>query len=214
MIAAAALLVAATFHAQEIWRLDNLKTIGGHGVTVYGKPSVVRVDGGAQAVHFDGVHDGLLVDGNPLAGASAFTIELLFCPEEGGNEAQRFFHLEDANNRRALLELRANGKGGWWLDAFLRSILTPGLKGLTLIDPTHVHPTGKWYWLAMRSDGRHLAAFVNGVKELEGEHALTPFAAGKISLGVRQNLVYWFKGSIREVRFHREALADDKLQKP
>ena len=36
--------------------------------------------------------------------------------------------------------------------------------------------------------------------------------AGKTSLGVRQNLVYWFKGSLREVRFHPVALASAALQ--
>jgi len=38
-------------------------------------------------------------------------------------------------------------------------------------------------------------------------------SAGQISLGVRQNKVYWFKGGIREVRFHSAALTPENLQR-
>ena len=55
--------------------------------------------------------------------------------------------------------------------------------------------------------------YLNGVKELEGPGRFVPFAKGKISLGVRQNKVFWFRGMIREVRFHDAALGEDKLQR-
>ena len=38
-------------------------------------------------------------------------------------------------------------------------------------------------------------------------------AAGQVSLGVRQNKVYWFKGGIREVRWHATALKAEQLQR-
>jgi hypothetical protein len=55
--------------------------------------------------------------------------------------------------------------------------------------------------------------FIDGTPELEGRVTFGPMAPGRTSLGVRQNLVYWFKGSIREVRFHHTALAASDLQR-
>ena len=48
---------------------------------------------------------------------------------------------------------------------------------------------------------------------MENSGQFTEFGEGQISLGVRQNKVFWFKGGIREVRFHREAIAADQLQR-
>ncbi len=206
----AAVAFSTSARGQEIWRLDNLTKIARHETTIVGHPRLVEVDG-MKAVAFDGAHDGLFVSAIPIAGAKAFTIEVLIAPD-GGPEAQRFFHLQDANGRRALIELRTDGKTNWWLDAFLYPKVEDSNRGLTLIDPKRVHPLGHWYWVAMRYDGRHMADFVNGVKELEGELEFAPFVDGKVSIGVRQNLVYWFKGAIREIRFHREALPEAKLQ--
>src|SRR5262249_1100456 len=111
---------------------------------------------------------------------------------------------------RTMVETRLDGKGSWWLDTFL---LWKGT-GKALIDPQKVHPTDKWYWVALRYDGKMMTSFVNGEKELEGEIAFGPApAAGKVSLGVGQNKVFWFKGAIREVRFHGEALAPAALQR-
>jgi len=42
-------------------------------------------------------------------------------------------------------------------------------KGTPLIDPKHVHPTGQWYWAAVRFDGKHMTHYINGVKELEAD---------------------------------------------
>ena len=50
-------------------------------------------------------------------------------------------------------------------------------------------------------------------KELERAAKFERFGPGQTSLGVRQNRVYWFKGAIREVRFHDEAVAVEKLQR-
>lgn len=210
-ITAAGLLLGSSLHAQTMWRVDDLKQLGGNAVSVVGAPRVDTIDG-RKAVVFDGVDDGLFVPSLPLVGAKTFTIEMLIRPE-GGNHEQRFLHIQDTAERRALLELRADEKGGWWLDAFLRSDIANYPKGLPLIDQKLTHPTDRWYWVAMRFDGKRLASFVNGVKELEGETGHVPFSEGKTSLGVRQNLVSWFKGAIAEVRFHPEALPDEKLQR-
>src|SRR5262249_15739867 len=56
-----------------IWNLDNLELIGGHKVTVVGKPRVIETDRG-KAIEFDGKGDGLIVSANPLAGLKEFTV--------------------------------------------------------------------------------------------------------------------------------------------
>lgn len=58
-----------------------------------------------------------------------------------------------------------------------------------------------------------MTSFVNGVQELDREAAFGPMTEGRLSLGVRQNKVYWFKGGIREVRWHATALKAGELQR-
>ncbi len=208
------LLLVTGVPAQEIWRLGNVTRVGAHVATPVGAPRVVEdVDGnkGRSAVRFDGVQDGLFLPVLPLAGSKSFTIEILFRPEEGGPEAQRFLHLQDRAGARALIETRLSGKGTWWIDTFLFAAGAP--RGLALIEPKHAHPTNRWYWAALRYDGTTMAHFVNGTKEMEGAVEFGPFGEGETSIGVRLNKVHWFKGDIAEVRFHREAVTEAKLQR-
>jgi len=191
--------------ATVVWTVDNATNIGGHATEVVGVPQA-----GAGAVVFDGAHDGVFVPAIPLAGAAQFTIEILFFPAEGGPSAQRFFHLQDVADWRVMIETRLDGKGGWWLDTYLGS---PN-GGTALIDPKRVHRTDQWYWAAVRYDGKIMAHFVNGEQELAaGGVKFGPLGTGKISLGVRQNKLFWFKGAIREVRFTPAALPAEKLQR-
>jgi hypothetical protein len=207
---AVALILAGALRAGEIWRLDNLEKLGGHAVTLEGAPRVTEMDG-SKAVVFDGAKDGFFLSAIPIKGAKTFTIEILFWPAEGGPAEQRFVHLQDEGGARAMIETRLDGKGKWWLDTFLLPAGTQ--RGVALIDAKLVHPTNQWHWAALTYDGKMMTHYVNGVKELEGAPAMTPFGEGKTSLGVRQNKVHWFKGAIREVRFHAEALAPEKLQR-
>jgi hypothetical protein len=55
--------------------------------------------------------------------------------------------------------------------------------------------------------------FVNGTEEASGELSFAPLGSGRVSLGVRQNQVSWFKGCIRELRISPIALAPEALQK-
>jgi len=191
-----------------IWKLNETSQFGGHAAEVVGAP---RID--ADATRFDGKADGLFVPALPIAGAKNFTIEVLPQPAEGGEAAQRFLHLQDVNGARALLELRTNGQGGWWLDTFLLTGIPAAEHRMVLIDPQQVHPVGKWYWVALRHDGVRMAHFVNGQKECEALVDFVPFVEGQTSLGVRQNKVSWFKGAIREVRFAPSALPESQLQR-
>ena len=162
-----------------------------------------------KAVHFNGATDGLFVSVNPLEGLSQFTVEVLFKPEAGGPAEQRFLHVQDGPGSRALMEIRLTD-AGWALDTFLRSENTGSQ--CPLLDRAKLHPADRWTWVALVYANGHMAHYIDGLKELEGNVAFPPMAAGQISLGVRQNKVYWFKGGIREVRFHAEALAPGALQ--
>jgi hypothetical protein len=204
-----ALVLAPALGAGEpaVWRVDNPGRIGGHApAEVLGTPRAA--DG---ALEFDGVKDGLILGENPLAGWKEFTIEVLFHPAADGPAEQRFLHVQDEAGSRALLETRLDERG-WWLDTFLWQAGTTA-RGLALIDPARVHPAGRWHWVALRYDGAVMTSFVNGVKQLEGAYALAPMGPGRVSLGVRQNKVHWFKGRIREVRFHPRALPAEELQR-
>jgi hypothetical protein len=191
-----------------VWTLDNAASIGGHQPTVLGAPRFVDAGVGPAAC-FNGKDDGLIVPAIPIAGWSQFTIEVLFRPDADGPEAQRFVHLQDERESRALFEIRLTPDGQWCLDTFLLS----GTNRLPLIDRGKLHPAGSWHWAALVYDGKQMAHFVDGTKEMEGEVAFAPMTTGQTSLGVRLNRVYWFKGCIREVHFSPTALGPAQLQR-
>jgi hypothetical protein len=184
------------------WLVDNLTSVGGHAVTVEGTPRVVPTPVG-NAVEFNGATDGLYIEANPLEGLKQFTVEILFEPAVDGTEEQRFLHVSqnDADNR-ALVELRLAPDHTWCLDTYLRM----GPPGLTLIDRNIRHEAGAWHTVALTYDGQTMTHYVDGKKELEGPVAFGPLGPGRVSIGVRQNKVSWFKGRIRQVRITPSAL--------
>ena len=189
------------------WVVDNLTTIGGHAVSVVGTPRVVTTGIGA-AVEFNGSTDGLFVDANPIEGLAKFTIEPLIEPAADGPPEQRFLHLsETGSENRLMMETRLLPDRSWCLDTFLRH----GEASLTLIDRQLTHPAGGWHAVALVFDGKTMAHYVDGVRELAGDVAFKTLGAGRTSIGVRQNLVSWFKGRIRLVRFTPEALPVARL---
>ena len=62
-----------------VWRLDNLKKIGGHKVEVLGNPQIIKTNKG-KAIFFDGIDDGIFINSNPIEGAKEVTIEAIFRP--------------------------------------------------------------------------------------------------------------------------------------
>jgi hypothetical protein len=207
----AALIGSLTAAAAEpkVWRLDRTAQVGGQATEVLGAPRVIAEAGGA-ATWFNGASDGLLVPVNPLAGLAQFTVEVLFWPAADGPAEQRFLHVQDGPGTRVLIETRV-ANGTWALDTFLSHPAT-GAK-LALLDPARRHPADRWTWVALVYDGRRMTHYIDGVKELEGEVAFPAMATGQVSLGVRQNKVYWFKGGIREVRWHATVLKAEELQR-
>ncbi|MFC1509317.1 LamG-like jellyroll fold domain-containing protein [Candidatus Omnitrophota bacterium] len=194
-----------------VWNIDNLTNIGGHPVTVEGEPKVIDTPKG-KAVEFDGVDDALFVDVHPLEGVTAYTYEVIFCPYSDGPEEQRFFHLqENDTNNRFLLETRIIGGNTWCLDSFMAA----GETNQTLIDRSLTHPTDEWYSVALVFDGKEMAHYINGVKELSAQiETYVPPKAGRTSMGVRINKVHWFKGAFRKARFTRRALSPEELLRP
>ena len=198
--------------SQVVWRLDNVAAIAGVPATTIGQPRVVQTDIG-PAVEFNGSSDGLLFDVNPLAGLNRFTIEVVVAPAPGGAEEQRFLHFEDSapaagTGSRALLELRMDPRGVWSLDTYLRHREV----GLTLLIQREVRekPDGGAV-VALTYDGKTMAHYVNGRRELIGEIAFAPFAAGRTWIGVRLNRVSWFKGRIHSIRITPRALVSAEL---
>jgi hypothetical protein len=200
---------AANAQSPVVWTLDNAESIGGHRPRLLGAPRILGAATGGPALVFNGKSDGLILPTNPLRGYSKFTIEILFRPDGDGPPAQRFVHIQDDRDSRVMIETRLIGKQSWSLDTYLHS----GDSSCPLLDRTKRHPTGQWTWVALVYDGKTMSDYVNGVEELAGPVDFAPMSDGRMSLGVRLNRVYWFKGCIKEVRFNPEALNPADLRR-
>jgi hypothetical protein len=196
------------------WKLDNPGLVGGYKPVILGNPLSSR-DTSGTSLSFNGVNDGLVIPKIPIEGWKRFTIEVLFKPDASGPRAPRFVHFQDKQANRGTIEIRLAANKRWYLDTFLKNGATgTSDRGLTLIDSTLQHPADQWYWAALVYDGKRMTSYVNGVKELEGDTNFTTVTSGEISLGVRLNKVNWFKGLIREIRFHPAALDQSALRQP
>jgi hypothetical protein len=209
LVAGGAHMSGAADTSKAVWHLDTLSSVGGLTPEVLGAPK--RFSGkGRTALCFDGKSDGLFLPVNPIEGWSRFTIEILFRPDGDGPPEQRFLHIQDDQERRALIETRLTDQRTWSLDTFLRDTDT---NKLALLDRAKAQPTDQWYWAALVYDGVTMSHYVNGIRQLEGAVTFPPTGPGRISLGMRQNKVHWFKGCIAQVRFSPSALAPDELQR-
>lgn len=200
---AVAILVWAPLGAAdevELWTFDRLDRIGGHQTDVRGDPRVVETPVG-KAVELEGIDDALFVDVHPVAGAETFTWEAIFRPD-GGAAAQRWFHLQETgSDNRMLFEIRiVNDR--WYFDSFVHS----GDADKALINRERLHALGAWYHVAAVYDGREFRNYVNGTQEGAAEIRFAPQRPGRSSIGVRINLVDYFKGAIHVARFTRRAL--------
>jgi hypothetical protein len=151
----------------------------------------------------------VIVPTNPIAGWPQFTVEALIRPDAQGGEEQRFFHIEDDQSRRLLLETRM-AREQWALDTFLYKSAT---EKRTLLDREKLHESDRWHWVALTYDGQTMTHYVNGVRELDGPVTFEPMSEGRLSLGVRLNQRSWYQGCIAEMRFTPRALASSKLAK-
>lgn len=199
----------------ETWRFDRTDRLGSAHTRLDGMPRVTA-DGGERVVVFDGVDDAIDVARHPLAGARTFTFEAIFRPD-GGAFAQRWFHLAEAPAKdapapaeggsamartpRIMFEIRVVGDS-WYLDCFM----TGSGYNHTLVDPTRLHPVGRWYHVAQTYDGSTYRSYVDGVLEGEWVMPFTEQGAGAASIGARINRVDYFRGAVHSARFSRRAL--------
>ena len=197
----------------EVWQFDRLDSIGGHAVTVLGNPRVIDTPIG-KAVEFDGVDDALFLEVHPLAGAETFTWEVIFRPDSGGAQEQRFFHLQERDpntgadtETRLLFETRLTATH-WYLDSFANSG-----ESKALIDRAKLHPLDAWYHAAMVYDGKEFRNYVNGELQNAAPVRLKPQGPGHSSAGVRINKVDYFKGAMHVSRMTHGALSPDQFLK-
>ena len=190
------------------WKISELLETKSFGLTTSGNPAIVDSPYG-KAVRFNGVDDGIFLNTNPIIGLDKFTIEAIFLPESGGQFEQRFLHFGLVTEDRMLLELRSTEEKHWYFDAFIAT----GQSSLVLIDKEKLHPSDTWQHTAFIIDGGNLTSYVNGVKELKGKTSVTPMKSGQASIGVRQNKISWFKGSIYSIKVTPEALTPERFTK-
>ncbi len=100
-----------------------------------------------------------------------------------------------------LFEIRIRD-GQWCLDSFA----TSGGQRLPLLNCEKRYPFGKWYRVTTVYDGKMLKNYVGDELQGEGEVKLVPQRPGHLSVGVRINLVDYYKGAIYSTRFTRSAL--------
>jgi hypothetical protein len=206
-----AVLAWADGPSQTVWNIDSIEKIGGHPATVLGHPKVIDTDKG-KAVLFNGVDDAIFLDTHPLTGAETWTWEVLFRPDSGGAEEQRFFHFQETGTQnRMLFEIRVLGPEGakrWCLDSYAM-----GGTGLALMDRAKLHPMDTFHWVEAVYDGTELRNYVDGVLQGRGAVKLQPQKAGGTSLGVRYTKVNYFKGAIAKARMTPRALAVEEFLK-
>jgi hypothetical protein len=190
-----------------VWNIDNLQMIGGFNTTVRGAPVVIDTPGG-KAVQFDGNGDALLVDKHPLAGMAQFTVEIIFRPDPGGAQAQRWFHMEETGGGRVLFETRLFG------DTFAQDVFVESKGGnVALYNAKFTHPLGAWYHVAAVVDGKRAHHYVNGMEESNVALNFQAHGPGRTAIGMRINERYYFKGAIRQARFTPRVLTPAEFMK-
>jgi len=203
LAAAAAMMICVSLRPADevvVWTFDHLDRIGGYPTTILGEPRVIDAPVG-KAIEFDGVDDAIFLDVHPLEGAETFTWEAIFRPD-GGQQAQRWFHLqENGSEDRYLFEIRVVDRQ-WYLDSYGHS----GEAQQALMNRERLHPLGAWYHVAAVYDGTEFRNYVNGIQEGSARIRFAAQRAGRTSIGVRINRVDYFKGAIHLARFTRRAL--------
>ena len=200
--------------APKIWRFDRTDKIGGHVTEVLGHPSVIESPYG-KAVEFHGDGDAIIVPEHPLAGAKAFTWEVIFRPDADGAEAQRFFHLAEQDpatgkdlDNRMLFEIRIVDKQ-WCLDSFAGG----AGPNLTLLNCKALHPLDQWFRVTAVWDGKVMKNYVGDELQGEGPLVMEPQGPGHSSIGMRLNRVFPFKGAVLMSRTVSRALAPSEFLK-
>ena len=205
------ILPAWPLPAQTTWSINNTTNIGGLNTLNHGSPQVIATPYG-NAVLFNGINQGIVVPTNPIAGATNFTVEMIFRPDAStvsSSTQPRIFHIQSPNppDHRLTLEARV-GSATWYADTFLRTSATANL---TLADSSKTHPVAVWHQLAVTYDGAQFRQYVNGTLELSGALMVTPLTNGLCSIGMRANTNNFFQGAVLALRFTPRVLSTNEF---
>ena len=197
-------LICAMLSAQNVidWKIAELP----HVQKTEGTPQTVTTPLG-QAIAFNG-SDAYFLEVNPLKGLEKFTLEIVFKPDGDGRFEQRFLHLGTASGERVMFEIRVNRDSSWYFDTH---IALSNRGSLTMIDEKLTHPTDRWYHAALVINGTQAVVYINGVAEFDKPIEFIPINEGIASIGVRQNLASWFKGSMYRLRITPHPLTKDEF---
>jgi hypothetical protein len=209
--------------AQTTWHVNNVTNIGGHAVTTLGQPRVISTPQG-NAIHFNGINDGLIVSNNPLGGMSSFTVELVFRhdPLTVPKACEpRIVHIQtpgsSAEAHRFTLETRVNTNAAphtFHLDSYLR-FGDAKESQRTLFNEEFPHPVGEWTHMAVTYDGTNFCNYVNGQLELCGPLKGMVFTnTGATWIGQRANNVGYFEGAVLALRFSSRVLRTNEFMLP
>jgi len=194
------------------WPIDSITRLGDQPISAIDSPTVTSSSPGT-VVCFDGSNDGLLSPGNPIAGLSRFTLQLLLRPV-GDDANPRILHIQSPVSaaRRLMMELRTNGAGQF--HGYAR--FSWNTLAVALQDTQALHDLGQWTWFAVSYDGRTMRLFMNGVEEANGtsDLAFGPMDDGPMSLGMRQSANYFFHGCLGRLIVSDVALDPAALQRP
>ncbi len=182
------------------WTISELIKHSDRKVTIKGSPKSLETNQGSSVI-FNGLSDGIFIDSLPIKALTYITIEAIIYPEEDGPVEQRFFHSGTIRGNRIMLETRTTSTH-WYFDAFVKC----NNKGLALVNPDLLHPLNCWYHVAFVIDDGHLSTYINGKLEIKDFIEFYPTLEGITSIGVRQNMVSWFKGKISEINIAPKAL--------
>ncbi|MFM2081761.1 MAG: hypothetical protein RL380_452, partial [Verrucomicrobiota bacterium] len=213
-------LTALSFsvRAQTTWLVNNTTNIGGYGVGKYGAPTVVSTPYG-NAVHFNGVNDGLVVSNNPLGGMSNLTVELIFKHDQLTVPLAwqpRIVHVQSPSppDHRLTLETRVvtnSSVQGFLLDTFLRFSGTAGYS-FTLTNGNFPHTIADWAHMAVTYDGTNFRNYVNAQLENSNPlNGLTFTNGGYTSIGMRGTFQNYFQGAVLALRFTPRVLATNEV---
>jgi hypothetical protein len=209
-------LSAQTDTSSVIWYFDRVDSIGGYAATpLIQLPVIIETPLGKSAL-FEGINAGILLNCNPIGSATKFTIEVIFRPDSSelsGDKSQpRFFHLKNTDNsRRITMETRILPNQQWSFDTFIKSEIS----NLTQLDSLQTHTSGTWHHAAIVYSDSLMRQYVDGALQLSGKVIYLPIdTVPKISIGVRQDLRYWFKGAIRMIKVSKRVLNPSEFTLP
>ena len=196
--------VCFALSAQNVtdWKIAKLPNVE----KTVGSPKMVMTPLGEVVLFNDS--DAYFLNINPLKGLDQFTLEVVFKPDDDGRFDQRFLHIGTVTGERLMFEIRVNPDSSWYFDTHIA--LSNGFEK-TMMNRRLTHPTNRWYHAALVIDGMHAAVYINGVIEFNEPLVFIPINNGVASIGVRQNLISWFKGSMYRLRITPRVLTKSEF---